>query len=40
VVGAILECVASRVEEGRAKELPDLTDTLSEFVLRNVLPTK
>jgi hypothetical protein len=40
VVGAILECVASRVEEGRAKELPDLTDTLADFVIRNVLPTK
>jgi AcrR family transcriptional regulator len=40
VVGAILECVASRVEEGRAKELPDLADSLSDFVVRNVLPTK
>jgi AcrR family transcriptional regulator len=40
VVGAILECVASRVEEGRAKELPELTDSLSDFVIRNVLPTK
>jgi AcrR family transcriptional regulator len=40
VVGAILECVADRVEEGRPKELPELTDTLAEFVIRNVLPTK
>ena len=39
LVGAILECVASRVEEGRAKELPDLMDTLSDFVIRNVLPS-
>ena len=39
VVGAILECVASRIEEGRVDELPDLTDSLSDFVLRNVLPT-
>jgi AcrR family transcriptional regulator len=40
VVGAILECVAAHVEEGRAKELPELTDSLSEFVIRNVLPIK
>jgi AcrR family transcriptional regulator len=40
VVGAILECVASRIEEGRTTELPDLMDSLSDFVIRNVLPTK
>jgi AcrR family transcriptional regulator len=40
VVGAILECVASRIEEGRTAELPELTDSLSDFVIRNVLPTK
>ena len=40
VVGAILECVAAHIEEGRANELPELTDSLSEFVIRNVLPTK
>jgi AcrR family transcriptional regulator len=40
VVGAILECVADRVEAGRTKELPELTDSLSQFVIRNVLPTK
>jgi AcrR family transcriptional regulator len=39
VVGAILECVASRIEENRVDELPELTDSLSDFVIRNVLPT-
>jgi AcrR family transcriptional regulator len=40
VVGAILEVVAGHVEDGRAKDLPELTDSLSDFVIRNVLPTK
>jgi AcrR family transcriptional regulator len=40
VVGALLEVVADRVEEGRTSELPELVGSLSEFVLRNVLPTK
>jgi AcrR family transcriptional regulator len=40
VVGAILEVVADRVQDGRTEELPELTDSLSELVLRNVLPTK
>jgi AcrR family transcriptional regulator len=40
VVGAILECVANHVEEGRARELPELLDSLSDFVIRNVLPTR
>ncbi|MEA2418789.1 MAG: hypothetical protein QOE60_995 [Thermoleophilaceae bacterium] len=39
VVGAILECVSTRVEEGRTAELAELTDPLSEFVIRNVLAT-
>jgi AcrR family transcriptional regulator len=38
VVGAILELVSTRVEEGRTAELADLTDPLAEFVIRNVLP--
>lgn len=39
VVGAILECVSTRVEEGRTAELPELTEPLAAFVIRNVLPT-
>ncbi len=39
VVGAILELVSERVEEGRTEELPGLSGPLSEFVLRNILPT-
>jgi AcrR family transcriptional regulator len=38
VVGAILELVSTRVEEGRTSELAELTEPLSEFVVRNVLP--
>jgi AcrR family transcriptional regulator len=38
VVGAILEAVSNLIEQGRTAELPDLTDTLGEFVVRNVLP--
>jgi AcrR family transcriptional regulator len=37
IVGAILELVATRVEEGRTAELAELTEPLSEFVIRNVL---
>jgi AcrR family transcriptional regulator len=37
VVGAILELVSTRVEEGRTSELAELTEPLSEFVVRNVL---
>jgi AcrR family transcriptional regulator len=37
VVGAILEVVSSRVEEGRTAELAELTGPLSQFVIRNVL---
>jgi hypothetical protein len=39
VVGAILELVSERVEEGRTEELPGLSGPLSEFVVRNILPT-
>lgn len=39
VVGAILELVSDRVEEGKTAELAELTDPLSDFVIRNVLPT-
>ena len=39
VVGAILELVSERVEEGRTEELPGLSAPLSEFVIRNILPT-
>jgi AcrR family transcriptional regulator len=38
VVGAILELVSDRVEEGRTAELAELTDPLADFVIRNVLP--
>jgi AcrR family transcriptional regulator len=38
VVGAILEAVSNLIEQGRTAELPDLTDALGEFVVRNVLP--
>lgn len=37
LVGAILELVGTRVEEGRTAELAELTKPLSEFVIRNVL---
>jgi AcrR family transcriptional regulator len=39
VVGAILEAVSDRIEEGRTADLVELTDPLAEFVVRNVLPT-
>jgi AcrR family transcriptional regulator len=39
VVGAILELVSDRVEEGKTGELAELIDPLAEFVIRNVLPT-
>jgi AcrR family transcriptional regulator len=39
VVGAILELVSTRIEEGRTAELAELTDGLSDFVIRNVLAT-
>jgi AcrR family transcriptional regulator len=39
VVGAILELVSNRIEDGRTADLPELTEPLSEFVIRNVLPT-
>jgi AcrR family transcriptional regulator len=39
VVGAILEVVSMRVEEGRTAELVELTEPLSQFVIRNVLAT-
>jgi AcrR family transcriptional regulator len=39
VVGAILELVSNRVEEGRTAELAELADPLADFVIRNVLPT-
>jgi AcrR family transcriptional regulator len=38
VVGAILELVSHRVEDGRTADLLELTEPLSEFVQRNVLP--
>jgi AcrR family transcriptional regulator len=38
VVGAILEAVSSLIEEGRTADLMELTEPLSEFVVRNVLP--
>jgi len=37
LVGAILELVSARVEEGRTTDLPELTDPLSDFVIHNVL---
>jgi AcrR family transcriptional regulator len=39
VVGAILEAVSSLIEEGRTANLGELTEPLSDFVVRNVLPT-
>jgi AcrR family transcriptional regulator len=39
VVGAILELVSNRIEDGRTADLPELADELSDFVRRNVLPT-
>lgn len=38
LVGAILEAVSNLIEQGRTAELPDLTDALGKFVVRNVLP--
>jgi AcrR family transcriptional regulator len=38
VVGAILELVSNRIEDGRTADLPELTEPLSEFVVRNILP--
>jgi AcrR family transcriptional regulator len=38
VVGAILELVSNRIEDGRTADLPELNEPLSEFVQRNVLP--
>jgi len=37
LVGAILELVATRVEDGRTSELAELTEPLTEIVVRNVL---
>ena len=37
LVGAILELVATRVEDGRTSELAELAEPLSGFVVRNVL---
>jgi AcrR family transcriptional regulator len=37
IVGAILELVSTRVEDGRIAELPELAAPLTEFVVRNVL---
>ena len=37
LVGAILELVAVRVEDGRTEALPELADTLTEFVTRNAV---
>jgi AcrR family transcriptional regulator len=39
VVGAILELVSDRVEEGKTADLAELTNPLADFVIRNVLPT-
>jgi hypothetical protein len=39
VVGAILEAVSNLIEEGRTANLGELTEPLSDFVVRNVLPT-
>ena len=38
VVGAILELVAIRVADDRSAQLPELTEPLTEFVLRQVTP--
>jgi AcrR family transcriptional regulator len=38
VVGAILELVSQRVEEGRTAEIVELTEPLADFVVRNILP--
>jgi AcrR family transcriptional regulator len=38
VVGAILELVSNRIEDGRTADLPELTQPLADFVVRNVLP--
>jgi AcrR family transcriptional regulator len=39
LVGAILELVATRIEDGRTADLPELTDSLSHLVACNVAPT-
>jgi AcrR family transcriptional regulator len=39
VVGAILELVSNRVEEGHTAEIVELADPLADFVIRNVIPT-
>jgi AcrR family transcriptional regulator len=36
LVGAILELVATRIEDGRTAQLPELTDSLTDFVASNV----
>jgi AcrR family transcriptional regulator len=38
IVGAILELVAIRIEDGRTSELVALTEPLTDFVERNVAP--
>jgi hypothetical protein len=35
LVGAILELVATRIEDGRTAQLPELTDSLTDFVACN-----
>jgi AcrR family transcriptional regulator len=40
VVGAILELVAIRIEDGRTSELVELTEPLTDFVERNVAPRR
>ena len=37
LVGAILELVSVRVEEGRTDTLPELADELTAFVARNAV---
>ena len=39
LVGAILELVAIRIEDGRTAQLPDLCQSLTDFVGRHVAPT-
>ncbi len=38
LVGAILELVATRLEDGRTAQLPELVDPLTDFVAGNVVP--
>jgi AcrR family transcriptional regulator len=38
VVGGILELVSTRVEAGQTARLPELADSLTAFVVHNVLP--